>query len=446
MSAVASAVTVPSTNGKARTGNQARSVTGFDFINVQERSGTYKTYRQMRSDPTIALARAIATSPIRSSKITVGAAGDEPAPPGAVELIDAMLQRLWRWLTTNAIFALDYGWQSWEKIFAVDDGRIVLSGLKPLLPDMTEIIVDKQTGSPLALKNGDVELPIEYAFIFTNDPEAGDLYGRSRHENIRPVWCSNVNLRKRMDRYAKFASGAIPRVYYPPGEEVGPNGAMVDNAATAAALLRSLADANGIAVQNEPARWLNEMGTSGGSLLRAWEVDTFEAKQQHGGEFVEMCRYLDSLSFRGWLVPERVGTEGQHGTLAESEQQADIALQTTEQVLADLVEHVNWYIVDPVLGLNWGDAARGSVKVSAEPLSDSRRAIFKALVQQLAQPGVVEILADKVDIDAMLEQLGVPMVDPAMAEQRRQARGTPEDLEMLDDVVRQTVGAAGSIG
>ena len=94
--------------------------------------GTFETYRKMRRNPTIALARQIATMPCRTGKWTIEA--DDDAPDEAHDHVEAVTMRLWPCWINWACQSLDFGFQSWETIWEVGPGgRYQPARLKPLL-------------------------------------------------------------------------------------------------------------------------------------------------------------------------------------------------------------------------------------------------------------------------------------------------------------------------
>ena len=103
--------------------------------------GTYLTYRLMRSNPTVAIARMAATAPIRAAAITVE--GPE-ASDEQIELIESIVMPLWPAFIRDAMFALDYGWKAFEKVYAAgrQDGYVVLKKLEAFgaghQPDLVE--------------------------------------------------------------------------------------------------------------------------------------------------------------------------------------------------------------------------------------------------------------------------------------------------------------------
>jgi hypothetical protein len=99
------------------------------------------------------------------------------------------------------------------------------------------------------------------------------------------------------------------------------------------------------------------------------------------------CRFSAKNFPDSLLLPEWAILEGQHGTLAESQSQGDLALLQAELVHHHLTREINRQAVDPVLEANWGPAYRGKVRLEAAPLSDANQGFLRQLVTQvLADP------------------------------------------------------------
>ncbi|HUU96335.1 MAG TPA: hypothetical protein VM487_11390 [Phycisphaerae bacterium] len=372
--------------------------------------GDYKTYRKMRAHPTIALARAIAQAPNMTAGYAVQLDEDDDAIHDAVE---TMLDALWPFLIHNAMFALDYGWQPFEKVWAVDGPLLTITKLKPLLPDMTEIIVDEH-GAFAGLKQRNVVLPPENSLVLTYDQEAGNLYGRSRHENVRGVWDDEQKLAKKQDKYNTKVSGVIPIIEYPEGSSRDRNGAEQDNYKLAERVLASLGSGNGVAMPNTLARYAVELARNGVALdsVKAWHLDFLEAKGSHAGGFIDQRRYHDSLLFRGWLIPERVATEGQMGTKAEASAHADIALVIADMFFEAIIRHANWYLVDPFVAYNFGAAKVGTVRLESVGLDRAQRAFYRSLLEKvLSNPQNIDVLLDLIEIREMADAVGLPVTE-----------------------------------
>lgn len=376
----------------------------------ESQPGTFAVYRKMKSQPTIAMARVAATAPVKKAEVTVETM--PKADPRWKTFIEETLIPQWSWIRNQSLFALDYGNQPFEKVFDVKDGLIVLKKLKPLLVDATKILVDKEDGSFAGLKQGRIVLPPEKSFCYVNDSEAGSFFGRSRHENCRFEWSQWIDTAIRMGDYGRKVAGVIPIILYPEGESDNEQGSTTSNFELAEQMLRNLGSKmKGIAMPNQFAKYSDDLIRNGVDLdqLRPWIISFLETKGQHGGDFVKQLSYWDKNLVRGWLMPERAVQEGEHGTKAEAAAHIDVALAVAEELLEDLVRCVNWYIVDQLLVINFGEVARGQVFLEHGPLIDSDKLFVRAIFEKvLAQPSNFGMLFDILDIDSIIDQSGLP--------------------------------------
>ena len=116
------------------------------------------------------------------------------------------------------------------------------------------------------------------------------------------------------------------------------------------------------------------------------------------------------------LLPERAILEGQHGTLAESQSQGDLALLQAELVHHHLTREINRQAVDPVLEANWGPAYRGKVRLEAAPLSDANQGFLRQLVTQvLSDPKDFADLFRRADWPAIFDAVGLQQTKTASA-------------------------------
>ncbi len=371
--------------------------------------GTYETYRRMRLDPTVALARAVALGPLKAAQWSVEA--EDGAPDAAVDLVARTLMPMMPEFMRDMSYGVDYGWAPFEKVWKIVGGEVRLAALKPLLVDSTLIRVNEQTGQFAGVSNLGVELGERYAFVYTHDRECGDYYGRSRHENIRETaWRPWIDTLEKVGTYVRKAAGVTVIVRYPVGsEEI--NGQRQDNADIAMDLLRNLKRGDGISMPQIMASWAQNLVDSGvrPDDVAAWKIDFLEPKTDHSAGFVSLLRYYDSLKLRGWLVPERVAIEGQHGTLAESSAHADVALLIAEDTLNDMGRQINTGIVDDLLAINFGEGMRGAVRMEPQPLADDDKAFFRSLMTAVVtNPGAYDTAAMILDVDAMLDATGLP--------------------------------------
>jgi len=379
--------------------------------------GTYKTYRKMRNNPTIALARAVATAPVRLAKWGV-VVDDDIINDDIKDFIQKQIEGHWRSLIKNMMFALDYGWAPFEKVWEVKDGKWVYKKLKPLLVDKTSILTEQKHGTFAGLRNGDIDLPIENSFLYTYDGEAGYLYGRSRHENIRE---SSYNAWEGLiDKYGQYVtkiSGIIPIVEYPEGISNTEGGAEQDNFEIAKKVLQTLGSGFGVTMPNVLISWAEDAVKSGVDIskLKAWTINFLETKGQHGTQFVGSLRHNESLMMRGWLVPERTATEGQHGTKAESKVQGDIALMIADLLFEEILEYINWYLVNPLLIYNFGQDLENKVRLErAGPDPETRELLQRIFEKVLSDGNNTNLLAQWIDIDASIDAIGLPKAEETL--------------------------------
>ncbi len=375
--------------------------------------GTFATYRKMRENPTIALARAVATMPVKGGKWSIQA--QDGVNDDAVKAVEEIANRLWTDFCRSAMYALDYGFQAFEVVWGADESnaaRLTVQKLKPLMPELTTILVDKVTGEYSGLQQGKVTLPLSNTALYSYDREGQNYYGRSRMENIRTsAYNSWQDTRKKQSAHLTKNSGAVPMVRYPVGTSSDRSGGEKDNFDLATALLENLGKGNGVAMPWQLQPWAEDALRRGVSadLLTSWQISFLETRPGYGAEYQADLAYSDSLMMRGWLVPERSALEGKHGTLAEASAHGDLAVSVAEEVFADIVEVFNAYVVQPFMAANYGPSARHAVKLKPSPLVDSDKAFMRTLVNTiLSQPNNLDLFLATVDFDAALDQAAIP--------------------------------------
>ena len=107
----------------------------WDAVDVPR--GRFNTYRRMRANPTVALARTVATAPVKMAAYSVEK--DDETSEEIQIFIKNQIDRLWPQLIEDLMWSLDYGFQSFEKVWEVKPVdsvlRLVLGRLKALALD-----------------------------------------------------------------------------------------------------------------------------------------------------------------------------------------------------------------------------------------------------------------------------------------------------------------------
>jgi len=393
---------------------------------------TYQTYRDLRRDPTIAMARGLLGAAVLAAGWSIES--DEDTPKDVVKLIDEDFMPIREQLVEAAIFGgVDYGWQGFEKVFEADGGAIRLAKMKPLLPDITTIKIDAATGAFAGYEQvrpdgQTVLLPLENCLHIAFRVEGTQWHGESLLENARAIQEKWDAADTSAANYDKKIAGSHFVVYYPPGVSMV-GGQAKDNGEVASLILTALESSGSITVPKTVAEYIDQLNNVAASEMLAWKIEILQDAGGRQPSFVDRLKYLDTLKVRALLLPERAILEGQFGTKAEAGEHADMALTNIQLADQHITRHVNWYAVDQLLALNYGEGMRGKVRLVATPLLDAQlgflRAVYRAIL--INPQGFVEEFG-MIDTDALKDRLGLPK-----SKQIAQA-GEDEDLAGVEDI------------
>ena len=347
---------------------------------------------------------------------------------------------------------VDFGWQPFEKVFATEGNRIVLKKLKPLLHDITDIMIDAGTGAFMGFRQDPpqgtaINLDLENSLLAAARVEGTNWYGRSLMENVRLVaqmWTeSNIGAR----RYDKKVAGSHFVVYYPVGTG-HINGVEKANYLIATELLDALEGSGSITIPLTVSNLVEKLDQEAGSL--SWRIEILEDKSTGGGRqegFITRLKYLDSLLVRALIMPERAILEGQFGTKAEAGAHQDLALTYLEMQHRNITRIMNWHGADQLLVLNFGEKARGRVFLEPSPLADEAmgfvREIYKKLLDNPA--GFVQEY-ETLDTGALKESVGLPVQEDV---EGGMLRGVvlpgmeTDELRRVNEVAGPPIGANG---
>jgi len=384
---------------------------GSGYERYENTIGSFDDYREMRKSPTLAMARAIANSAIRSAEWIVEA--DDDAVAGAKEAVDSFTNNLRPHLIDLYQYALDYGFQAARTPWTMDEnGQMVVERVKSIKPeDVKQIEIFENSGKIASVKlDKNEKIEAENVLVLTYDGEGGDPFGRSRFENIRTYafipWRDWI---KKMGQYANKAAGVIPIITFPPGTSIDENGQVINNSVVARKLLDNLPLGKGVAIPIELVPFAQEMMKMGMKYedLMAWKITILDAKSGFGGEALSTVQHFEALQMRGFLLPERTALEGTTGTKAEAGEHADIMIATAEENSEDFVRQISDQLVQRFVVYNFGESQRTKIRLKAAPINDEARAIIKEiLVPYLAANS--DVLETAADVNDMMDRLGIP--------------------------------------
>jgi hypothetical protein len=404
----------PALNTNEVTQNQQAGFMGM-FLNDElgiSPNASIPTYRNMRKNPVVALARSIVFAPLRLAKWTIEA--DDDVNDNVVEFIQKQIEYIYPNFIKYILYAYDYGFQTFEKVWGVDvvDGaqRIVYKKLKPLNGQITKIVIDKQTGAFLGLRQNDNTLNLDNSFLYTYDGEPGNYYGRSRHENIREsAWFLSQELDIKTRNYLKKISSIIPILRYPQGLSKDAQGKEESNFKIAQAILQQLGESGGIAMPQKFEKWADSLMQKGMDIekLSSWQLDFLETKGQHTTGLVNLMKYYDANILRGWLVPERAAIEGQFGTKAEAAEHANLIVANAEYDYKDMVLNANWHLINPLLRYNFGEDLENKVRMVQASSDEDEKNFLRGIIEKVLTSNTT-MFQTWVDINALFDVTGIP--------------------------------------
>jgi hypothetical protein len=375
------------------------------------------TWRQVRRNPTVVMARVAAFAPVKMAMRRATLVADDDRYVDDAAALSAPLKRLMRRWLPHGLTAVDYGWSPAEIVWGRKRiGRDELEWpveIKPLLQDLTEARVD-QRGKFVGLRNRGVELDASEVLWVAHEPEAGSPYGTARCEIVRRYWWAWTKTIERMGQYAAKVAGVTPIIEYPEGESPDESGRMHSNYDLAVAAIASLGSGFGVALPNALARYVTDLAQHGiaAKEIQAWGIRFLEAGA-HGEDMVKVLTALDRFLVRGYSVPERAVLEGEHGTKADSEVHVDIVMAQGDDIGGELGQAWDDQVVDEVVRRNFGEEAVGVFRTEVPALQDAEAALVRSVVRTvLTTPATLETFGRVLDMDSMIEQQGLPLLSP----------------------------------
>ncbi|KKM89469.1 hypothetical protein LCGC14_1248380 [marine sediment metagenome] len=365
-------------------------------------AGTLAQLRAIRKDPTVILARTVLVSAIQAGSWNIEA--DDDVPEAIVDDLQHLLDLRSSLIHNSVAFGkVDYGWMPFEKIFKVtDEGKLVVDSLKPLLHDITTILVTPQgkfDGYRQRPMSGlPVDLGAEKTLHMAFGVEAGNLYGVPLLENIRATSDSWGECNDGAKRYDTKIAGSHWVVYYPPGTSVI-DGVSTDNGEVAALVLAAMKSSGSAAIPTTSATVLQEILNQSIADLYAWRVELIEDSGGKQKNFNDRLNYLDKQKVRGFGLPERSVLEGQFGTKAEAGTHGEWALLGLEAIDRNIIAQINSQVVNQLVMLNHGPEFVGKVRLVALPLVDKQIAFLRKVYGGLTDPNLdVATLAGRLDL------------------------------------------------
>lgn len=184
--------------------------------------------RMRRNDAQVRMSMRLVKTPILGARWYMEPASDSPQDRKVAEFVwNCMTKYMsisFPQIISEALLMMDFGWYSFEKVFAMRNGQLVWKKFAPRHPlDLEEWVHDAH-GGPKALRFygpidafDSVRIPIEKMLVFTFDKEGGNMEGVSALRSAYKHWYFKENLYK-IDAIQKERHGiGIPIIKLPAG-------------------------------------------------------------------------------------------------------------------------------------------------------------------------------------------------------------------------------------
>lgn len=392
---------------------------------------TYATYRSIRRNPTIALARQMRVAPVLAASWSIEA--DDDIDEDWVKFIrSVMLPLRINFLKCAVLGDTDFGWQGFEKVHAVVNNQIRLVKLKPLLQDITIILIQANgsfNGYLQTYSDGkNLVVPVEKVVHVATAVEGSNWYGYPLLENVRDAWNTWRKTEDGAALYDKKIAGAHWLVKFPVGQTLVA-GKLTDNATIAASILKALVASSAVSLPVEKQVHPDMPG---------WSIELMGDSVSRQPSFTGRQEYLDKLFVRGLLFPERSLTEGKYGTKAEAGEHKGLVITSLDLLHRELTLLANTTCVDELLRVNFGEEAVGTVRLVASPLVEERREFLQNLyLKLLSNPAGFLQELDATDTDSLKDLLGIPKSE--------EIAGGGEMSDNLLELLRRGVAPNGSL-
>lgn len=376
----------------------------------------YKKAREIRRDPTIRMVRELAMAPLLMAEWEFEA--DDDAPAGAKELVEKVMTSMRLPMLRHSLCGMtDYGWQPFEVIAEQRDDGVSVPRLKPLLQDLTSILVNAADGSFFGLRQtpvvgqriGWIYLLDQECFVISQDVEGTNWYGEPTLRSLEKTYDEAEVVSKSARKYDAKIAGTHWVIYYPLGVSEYA-GVETDNGEIARKLLQSAEAVGGMAVPRSVVAAIDAMNAAAAqSEASQWKIELLTDSGKGQQPFTDRLKYLDVLKVRAFGFPERAILEGQFGTKAEAETHADVAVSNLEVRHALLCLQYNIKVVDLILAWNYGPHTKGKVRIKPSPLADDTKGFFRQLYLALvANPQGFMTEISSLDLHQLRDRLGLP--------------------------------------
>lgn len=373
---------------------------------------TFAKIRELRTDPTVVLARWSVLSPMIHTPWMYESV-NQKASKEMLDFVEGVFTPIRDQFLMQSVFGiLDYGWQGFETVYLPEGRYIVINTLKALLQEYTDVMVYTNSGQFAGYANeapginSSTYILDKYAQHTNFEFEGTDWYGVSTYKGLKKIQESWDNVEDSAGRYDRKVAGATWVIYYPIG--VTPyNGVETSNDEIADSLLAKLEASRNLAIPDEIQEWMDD--TLDREAKGKWRIEILSSDASVTSSFIDRQKYLDALKMRAFALPERSILEGTHGTKADSSVHADLALSNVDSRHRLLCQQLTNMAVRYLMQLNFGNKYQWTVRVKPAPMVDTQYATVKQIYERImSSPEALAEEVKSIDMKSMRDELGIP--------------------------------------
>lgn len=425
----------------------------------------FSKLRQMRRDPMIAFGLYYIKAMLVRAPWKIVAKDDSGPRPDIAAFVDAAIRPIYARLILQLLSALDFGFAPIAKQFKMEapsgtyvdvngndlpiwsEGSIlpvVFKPFKPLPPWESRAAFDEKTGefngiiwqgessgdtqdqtgasgmgaSSSGGSGGDEEPTVDvfHSLWATNDRDSvfDSLYGYPRIAHAYRYWWSWQFRWAQADR--AFERFAIPPIlgYYPEGRFEDDEGLQYDNLDVILDAIEQIRANGGVALPSS----LQESSLGERTNLREWALEFLNAPAPQEA-FGEVFDYLDVMKLRSTFTPEQAFLEGKGGTSSRNVagKMQEVTEAGQENLMNELDDQINRFAIPHLLVINFPEFIGSCRKVTTGFAAEDVE-FLKQIIQLVGQnPGALATMP--VDLDAIFERAGVPLLTPKQVEERQ---------------------------
>lgn len=299
-----------------------------------------------------------------------------------------VLTPIWGNFIRNLLNSLHFGYQAFEKIWEKKDDKWIYSDFQDLYPGSITIKKNPRTMGyagleQMTLSRGNVTIPAEKSFIFTNEKRFGNFYGRSKLRSAYMYWF--------IDKYTyDFENQFFERYAIPILHGSAPSG-----------VTQTGGDAANPQVQDNLQLLLNKLGglrsattivtpsDVGINKEKKWDINVLES-QRRGADFTARHNQLDQMKARAIFAPELVfSTPSAGSSYALAREHATVFMGAEEALLFEIKTHIDKYILPQLVLYNFGSKAPRA-EWAFESISVETKTLMRDLVLAMVQGEIVK--------------------------------------------------------